>query len=129
MQRQANGVLLIARSESAPAAFDPLSEAGSPIPGLHGTTAHFPTWHASRLLDPLPHLRFLRLLQGRHLDVAVPSVASKRGRGAEPLGVDVERVQELAVDVELHLLPGAVAHAYRPRVAPTTQMDELQLRE
>ena len=35
---------------------------------------HAPTWRASRLLDPLPQLRPLRLLQAGHLDVPAPSV-------------------------------------------------------
>ena len=43
---------------------------------------------------------------------------------AEPLAVEVERVEQLAVDVELDLVPGAVADAHRRRVAPAAQVGE-----
>src|SRR5918994_1006354 len=43
----------------------------------------FPTRHAPRLLDPLVHLRSLRLFQGLHLDVAGPVGVSERRRRVE----------------------------------------------
>src|SRR5918994_7214266 len=43
----------------------------------------FPTRHAPRLLDPLVHLRPLRLLQDLQLDVAGPFGGSKRRRRVE----------------------------------------------
>ena len=48
---------------------------------------------------------------------------------AEPLAVEPQRVQELAVDVELRLVPGAVAHPHGRRVAPAAQVGEGALRE
>ena len=48
---------------------------------------------------------------------------------AEPLVIEVERVEELAVDVELGLAPGAVADAHGRRVAPAAQVRELTLAE
>src|SRR5947208_1826051 len=52
-----------------------------------------------------------------------------RVKRSELLPVGEERVEELAVDVELHLVPGTVADAYRAGVAPATQVTELPLRE
>ena len=46
---------------------------------------------------------------------------------AEPLAVEVQRVEQLAVDVELGLVPGAVADAHRARVAPAAQVRQLAL--
>src|SRR5207237_1235413 len=46
---------------------------------------------------------------------------------AELLAVEVERVQELAVDVELLLRPGAVPDPDRPRVAPAAEVRQLAL--
>src|SRR5215211_1828887 len=48
---------------------------------------------------------------------------------AEPLPVEPEGVQQLAVDVELDLVPGPVADAHRRRVAPAAQMRQLALGE
>ncbi len=47
----------------------------------------------------------------------------------EPLLVEVQRVEQLTVDVELHLTPSAVADAHRARVAPTAQVSERALAE
>ncbi len=66
------------------------------------------------------------------------SAARRRRRGrrrtldlrvevAELLAVEVDRVQQLAVDVELGLVPGAVADAHRARVAPAAQVRKLAL--
>ena len=41
---------------------------------------------------------------------------------AEPLAVEVQRVEQLAVDVELDLVPRAVADAHGRRVAPAAQV-------
>ena len=46
---------------------------------------------------------------------------------AELLPVEVERVEQLAVDVELGLAPGAVAHAHGPALAPAAQVRQLAL--
>src|SRR5256885_3471698 len=48
---------------------------------------------------------------------------------AELVAVQVERVEQLAVDIELGLAPGAVAHAYRRGVAPPAQVRQLALGE
>src|SRR5215218_5589302 len=47
----------------------------------------------------------------------------------ELLAVEVERVEQLPVDVELRLAPRAVADAHRARVAPPAQVRQLALRE
>ena len=46
---------------------------------------------------------------------------------AELLAVEVQRVEQLAVDVELGLVPGAVADPHRARVAPAAQVRQLAL--
>ena len=48
---------------------------------------------------------------------------------AELFPVEVEGVQQLAVDVELYLIPGAVSNPHGRRVAPAAQMRELALGE
>ena len=48
---------------------------------------------------------------------------------AELLVVEVQRVEQLAVDVELGLAPGAVADPHGARVAPAAQVRELALGE
>ena len=48
---------------------------------------------------------------------------------AELLAVDVQRVEQLAVDVELRLAPGAVADAHGLRVAPAGEVWQLALAE
>ena len=48
---------------------------------------------------------------------------------AEALPVEMKRVQQLAVHVELRLVPGAVADAHRARVAPAAQVRQLALGE
>jgi hypothetical protein len=48
-----------------------------------------------------------------------------RMQRAQPLAVGEERVEQLAVHVELHLVPRAVPDAHWSRVAPAAQMCEL----
>src|SRR6266545_2201842 len=48
---------------------------------------------------------------------------------AELFPVQVQGVQELPVDVELYLVPGAVSEAHRARIAPAAQMREVPFRE
>src|SRR6266511_2982048 len=52
----------------------------------------FPPRHAPRLLDPLVHLRSLRLLQGLHLDVAGSFGGSKRRRRVESRAAEEDDV-------------------------------------
>ena len=47
----------------------------------------------------------------------------------EPLPVEVKSVQQLAVHVELGLVPGAVADPHRAGVAPAAQVRQLTLGE
>src|SRR4029453_8179867 len=58
-----------------------------------GSWPSFPTWHAPRLLDPLVHLRSLRLLQGLHLDVAAPVGGSKRRRRVEVCAAEEDDIR------------------------------------
>ena len=46
----------------------------------------------------------------------------------EPLTVKMQRVEQLAVDVELDLIPGAVPNPDRARVAPAAQVRKRTLR-
>ena len=48
---------------------------------------------------------------------------------AQLLAVEPERVEQLAVDVQLHLVPCAVAHSDRRRFAPAAQVRKLALGE
>src|SRR5947208_15774811 len=48
---------------------------------------------------------------------------------AELLAVEVQGIQQLAVDVELGLVPGSVADAYGGGVAPAAQVCKLALGE
>src|ERR1700694_2028520 len=47
----------------------------------------------------------------------------------ELLPIAMERVQQLTVDVELSLRPGAVADSHGPRTAPALQMREFAFAE
>ena len=80
--------------------------------------AHLP--HAGVGLAPAPR-GGVREIGDEPLDLRVEL--------AELLAVQVQRVEQLAVDVELGLAPGAVADADRGRVAPAAQVGQLALGE
>src|SRR2546430_2844541 len=78
----------------------------------------------------LPHPRIgLGPAGGSHVGEVRDEFLDLRVQLAELLAVEVERVQQLAVHVELRLAPGAVAHAHGPRVAPAGQVRQLALRQ
>src|SRR5215211_8264257 len=83
-----------------------------------------------RLAAHLPHPRIglrpapgggVREIRHERLDLGVEV--------AQLLPVEPERVEQLAVDVELNLVPCAVADPDRPRLPPPTQVGKLALGE
>ena len=84
----------------------------------------------ARLTPHLPHTRVgLHPAPGRGVGEVRHEGLDLRMEVAQVLAVEPQRVEQLAVDVELHLIPGAVADADRARLAPATQVRQLALRE
>src|SRR3954463_6801769 len=82
----------------------------------------------ARLAAHLPHPR-VRLVpaRGRGVGEKGDELWNSRMQPPELLAVQVQGVQQLAVDVELCLAPGAVADAHWLRVAPAAQVRQLAL--
>ena len=85
----------------------------------------------ARLAAHLPHAG-VRLAPARARRCSARSATNRwisEVELAELLAVQIQRVEQLAVDVELGLAPGAVADADRGRVAPAAQVGQLALGE
>ncbi len=102
---------------------------------LHGPVERGPAEHlrgevVAGIAAHLPHALVLLLPPaGGRVGELGHEALDLRMQLAELLVVEVDGVEELTVDIELGLVPGAVADPHRRRVAPAAQVRERALRE
>src|SRR6266545_5382895 len=92
----------------------------------HQLRVHEVAGFASYLPDPL--IAFVPALRGRVGQVHEERLRVGREVG-ELVGEAIDRIEELAVHVELPLVPRTVADPYRCAIAPTRQVGKLSFGE